>query len=281
MERATFTAGTPSGSLSGWVGGDGPPVLAVHGGPGLGYEYLDAVVEELGARYRVATFQQRGLAPSTELGDFTVAEAVSDLVAVLDELGWATAYAVGHSWGGHLVLHAAAAVPERLDGVLAVDPLGAVGDGGASAFETELRARLPESALRRLAELDEKEASGALAPGDHVEALRLLWPAYFSDVRSAPPMPEVRLSPVAGDRLWADLVTRLPGLEASLPSIAVPLGVLVGERSPMPPTAGVDTAARVPSAWSRVEPGVGHFVWTEKPGCVLAALDRLAGTHPR
>ncbi|WP_107766435.1 alpha/beta fold hydrolase [Nocardioides terrigena] len=275
MERTTFTAATGTGDLTGWVAGDGPPVLAVHGGPGLGHEYLDGLVEELASRYRVATFQQRGLPPSTEQGDFTVAEAVTDLVAVLDHLGWATAYLMGHSWGGHLAFHAAAAIPGRLDGALAVDPLGAVGDGGAADFGATLRARVPEDVRARLDELDEKESAGALTLEDDLEALGILWPSYFADAQAAPPMPAVRMSMAAGDGLWADLVSRLQVLEASLSSITVPVGVLVGERSPMPPSAGTGTAARIPGAWSHVEPGVGHFVWIESPGCVLVAMDRL------
>ncbi len=173
MERTPFTVSTPSGELSGWVAGEGPHVLAIHGGPGMSYDYLDDAVAELAARYQVATFQQRGLAPSTEQGEFTVAEAVADIVTVLDGLGWETAYLMGHSWGGHLVFHAAADIPERL------------------------------------------------------------------------------------------------------PSIRVPFGVVLGELSPMPPSAGKQSADRIPGAWWHVEPGAGHFVWVESPGCVLAAMDRL------
>ena len=66
-------------------------------------------------------------------------------------------------------------------------------------------------------------------------------------------------------------------LEAALPSIAVPFGVLVGERSPMPVSAGLDTAARIPGAWSHVVPGAGHMIWHEAPGSLVAAMDRLAG----
>jgi len=75
MERAPFTVATRSGQLSGWVTGEGPRVLAIHGGPGMSYDYLDDAVAELATQYRVATFQQRGLAPSTEQGEFTVAES--------------------------------------------------------------------------------------------------------------------------------------------------------------------------------------------------------------
>jgi pimeloyl-ACP methyl ester carboxylesterase len=278
MEQTRFTVATPSGELSGWLTGEGPRVLAIHGGPGMNYDYLDEAVAELAARYQVATFQQRGLAPSTEQGEFTVAEAVADIVAVLDGLGWQTAYLMGHSWGGHLVFHAAAAVPERLEGVLSVDPLGAVGDGGAEAFGAEMLARVPEADRGRAHQLDEKDTAGESTEEEDLEAFTLFWPSYFADREAAAPMPLVKFSQPASLGLWADLKARLPEVEASLPHIDVPFGVLVGELSPMPTSAGSESAARIPGAWTRVEPGAGHFVWHEAPGCLLAAMDRLVAT---
>ena len=275
MERSAFTADTPSGRLSGWVTGTGPRVLAIHGGPGMNYDYLDDAVVELASRYQVATFQQRGLTPSTERGEFTVAEAVADVAAVLDRLGWETAYLMGHSWGGHLVFHAAARIPERLAGVLSVDPLGAIGDGGAEAFTAEMLARVPEPLRERTRVLDEKDTAGESTPEEDLEAFSLFWPSYFADPDAAPSMPPVRFSRPANQGLWADLQARLPELESSLPSITVPFGVIVGELSPMPPSAGTQSAERIPGAWAHVEPGAGHFVWHEAPGCLLAAMDRL------
>jgi pimeloyl-ACP methyl ester carboxylesterase len=275
MERNPFAVATPSGQLSGWATGTGPRVLAIHGGPGLNYDYLDDVVTELAARYTVATFQQRGLEPSTEQGEFTVAEAVADVAAVLDGLGWDAAYLMGHSWGGHLVFHAAAAIPERITGVLSVDPLGAVGDGGAAAFGAEMLARVPEADRDRAHMLDEKDDAGVSTPEDALEALSLFWPSYFAEPAAAPEMPRVKIAQAASRGLWADLRARLPELEASLSSVTVPVGVIVGERSPMPPSAGIESAERIPGAWSHVEPGAGHFIWYEAPGCVLAGMDRL------
>src|SRR3954449_12218435 len=173
MERTPFTASTSSGELGGWIMGDGPRVLAVHGGPGMNYDYLDDAVAELAARYRVATFQQRGLAPSTEEGEFTVAEAVADIGAVLDGLGWESAYLMGHSWGGHLVFHAAVDIPGRLAGVLSVDPLGAVGDGGAGAFGVEMVARVPVEDRERARALDEKDMAGEATPEESRESFSL------------------------------------------------------------------------------------------------------------
>jgi len=275
MTRTAFAVATESGELSGWVAGTGPRVLALHGGPGLNFDYLDDAVAELVAGYRVATYQQRGLAPSTEDGEFTIAEAVADIVAVLDGLEWDRAYLMGHSWGGHLVFHAAASIPERLAGVLSVDPLGAVGDGQAEAFGAAMLARVPENLRERARILDEKDTAGEATPEETHEAFSLFWGSYFADRSAAPPMPEIRFSKPASQGLWGELMAHLPELEASLPSIRIPVGVLVGELSPMPPRAGVDTAERIPGAWSHTEPGAGHFPWHESPGCVLAAMNRL------
>ena len=90
-------------------------------------------------------------------------------------------------------------------------------------------------------------------------------------------MPAVALGLEAHQGLWNDLVAQLPAIEAALPSIAVPFGFLVGERSPMPHSASTDTADRLPVAWTEVVPGAGHFVWVEAPGSVRAGMDRLLG----
>jgi pimeloyl-ACP methyl ester carboxylesterase len=110
-----------------------------------------------------------------------------------------------------------------------------------------------------------------------LESFRLFWPAYFADPAGAPPVPEpMRLGIPAYSGLFTDLVARLPELEASLPAIAVPVGVVMGERSSIPNSAGRDSAERIPGAWTEVVPGAGHLPWYERPGSVRQALDRLA-----
>ncbi|HEU4330751.1 MAG TPA: alpha/beta hydrolase [Lapillicoccus sp.] len=277
MEREPFRASTSYGDLVGWVAGDGPPVVALHGGPGLNYEYLDDVVEELVPRFRVATFQQRGLAPSTIEGPFTVDQAVADVASVLDALGWQKAYVVGHSWGGHLAFHVAHDLAPRLLAVLSVDPLGGVGDGGTAVFGETLLARTPEAHRARARELDEKDTAGEATEAESLEALRLVWSAYYATPATAPTMPPMRTNRDTSRGLWRDLEARLPTLESTLPDITVPVGVLVGAASPMPPEdAGIATARRIPGAWWVTVPGAGHFTWYEAPGCVLDAMLRLA-----
>jgi pimeloyl-ACP methyl ester carboxylesterase len=172
IERSGFTATADGGALAGWVAGDGPPVLLLHGGPGLRYDYMEPLIAELQTDFRVAVFQQRGLEPSTLEGPFTIARAIEHVVCVLDALGWSVALVVGHSWGGHLALRFAAAHPERLLGMLAVDPLGIVGDEGRAAFGAEMLGRAPRAGRQRVLELEELEKIRELTTEERLETRR-------------------------------------------------------------------------------------------------------------
>jgi len=272
---ADFTTDDDAPLLAGRRAGSGPPVLLVHGGPGLGFDYLRDLADELAEENDVAWYQQRGLAPSAVDGPFTVAEDVGDARRVLDALGWERAYVVGHSWGGHLALHVAEAMPERLLGVLSVDPLGSVGDGRWPEFDEEIFRRTPEPVRERAREIDERSMAGEVSDELALEGMRLVWPAYFADPEHAPPMPELRIASERSAAMVPSIFQALPALEAGLTGIRVPVGFVHGSRSPMPLAASTDAADLIPGAWVEVVEGAGHFVWVEAPGAVLGALRRL------
>jgi proline iminopeptidase len=196
------------------------------------------------------------------------------VIGVLDGLAWAEAVLVGHSYGGLLTLLVAARHPDRCSGVLLVDSIGAVGDGGLASFEAELMSRLPETALARVAELDGLPPT----PARLDESLRLLWPAYFADPANAPEYLSVPQSPEAFAALMPAAIGALPALADTLPRLRMPLGAVVGAASPIPRSASEDVVARVPGAWLVEVPGAGHFPWMERRGCVDAALSRFR-TH--
>ena len=275
MLWADFTTHDEGPSLAGRRAGNGPPVLLLHGGPGLGFDYLRDLADELAEDNDVAWYQQRGVEPSAVAGPYSVGADVADARRVLDALGWEQTYVVGHSWGGHLALQVAAAMPERLLGVLAVDPLGSVGDGRWREFDEEIFRRTPEAVRARARELDKLAMAGAVDTELALEAVRLVWPAYFADPETAPPMGELRYGSERSAEMYPSILAELPALEAALPAIRVPVGFVHGSRSPMPVAASTDAADRIPGAWVEVVEGAGHFVWVEAPGAVRAALRRL------
>lgn len=279
LKREALEVRVPGGSLGGWTAGEGEPLLLLHGGPGLSAEYLAGLALELAVDYHVALFQQRGLRPSTLAGPFTVAQALSDVLAVLDALGWPRPLVMGHSWGGHLALRLAAAVPERLRGVLAVEPLGIAGDGGMAAFEAEMVARTPVADRQRAHELDARAMAGLGTQEEALESLGIFWPAYFTDPDGAPPMPPMELSVEAYSGIITEAGAGTEAVAAALAAGELPYGVLAGAGSPLPWGQAARASAEIsPRAFLTVVPGAGHFPWFEAPGCVQAALERLAAT---
>ena len=267
--RKTFVT---AGGLAGWREGTGREILLLHGGPGLS-DYTEMLLGELDG-FQVASFQQRGLAPSRTDGPYDVPTAVADVVEVLDELGWRAPVVIGHSWGGHLLLHLLVAHPERVGAALVVDPLGGVGDGGMEAFNAEMDARVPEHLRARARELDDALMAGAGTEGDALESMTLYWASYFADRRCVAPMPALRFGLEVSRDMWPSILAELPGLAARLEGVTTPTRFVHGERSPMPVTASTDTA-RVLGAEVDVVPDAGHFAWFERPGCVRSGLDRL------
>jgi pimeloyl-ACP methyl ester carboxylesterase len=276
-ECSTFTATVVGGTLAGWVVGEGLPVLLLHGGPGLRYDYMEPLVGELQTDFRVAVFQQRGLEPSTQEGPFTIDQAIEDVVCVLDALGWSVALVVGHSWGGHLAFRLAAAHPDRLLGMLAVEALGIVGDGGRSAFNAEILSRAPQAGRQRVLELEELEKTRELTEEEQLEERQIIWPSYFADPEHVPPVPPYVISRDAYMGLTAELSQGTDEVAAALATGAVRYGVLAGAASPFPWGQAARASAELsPNAFLEVVPSAGHFVWHEAPGAVRAALQRLA-----
>ncbi|HPB73192.1 MAG TPA: alpha/beta hydrolase [Phycicoccus sp.] len=61
-----------------------------------------------------------------EAGDYTLAEVAADVLALADELGAEKFWLVGHSMGGAEVLKVLATAPDRVEGIVALTPVGAL-----------------------------------------------------------------------------------------------------------------------------------------------------------
>ena len=101
-------------------GGDGEPVVLLHGYPGS-HRSWDRVAPALtSAGYRVVAPDQRGYSPGARPRGrraYALDRAVGDLLALADTIGAARFHVVGHDWGGAVAWVAAANHADRLASV--------------------------------------------------------------------------------------------------------------------------------------------------------------------
>jgi pimeloyl-ACP methyl ester carboxylesterase len=275
MSEESFTAPTPDGPIAGSSTGSGPPLLLLHGGPAIS-DYMDMLGSEVDG-WRSVRYQQRGLPPSAANGPFTIERHVADAVAVLDALQVGRTVVLGHSWGGHLALHLALSHPDRVAGLVIVDALGAVGDGGAAELGQHLGNSLLPGYAARYGEVAARLAGPSPTDADALASLTRLWPGYFAEPATAPPIPpHLRASLEGYAGTFASVAEHLAsGFSDALRDLQVPAVFVLGERSPMPVSQGQQTAALLPIAEVSIIPGAGHLPWHERPGCVATALARL------
>ncbi len=275
-ESEMFEVPVAGGMIAGSRTGSGPPVVVLHGGPGLS-DYMESLDGELSSGYSVYRYQQRGIAPSTTSGPFSVESHADDALAVLGAVAPTGAVVVGHSWGGYLAMHLATLRSDLIVGLVVVDPLGAVGDGGVADMSRLVQERTPADALARLEELDQLSDSGDGTPEDALESLALTWPARFADPANAPAMPPMSISLECNAETWASVADHLENqtVAALLPRVSIPTVFVLGADSPIPPEHGRACAALIPGARAEVHEGCGHFPWIERPGVVRSAVDSL------
>lgn len=106
-------------------GGDGPPILLMHGA-GAHLLGLERLARELSA-YRVVTMDQRWSGQSGDSHPYRWDDLVDDVESVLAALDLGNAVVGGHSWGGMIATHFGAGHPEtpavfNLDGHGPGDP---------------------------------------------------------------------------------------------------------------------------------------------------------------
>jgi proline iminopeptidase len=278
VSEEEFEVAIEGGALRGHVGGEGPPALLLHGGAAVP-DYLEPLAAELAPLLTTHRYTQRGTPPSTGGPQYTVEAHMADALLVLDAFEIPRAWAVGHSWGGHLALHLAVAHPERLLGVIAVAPLGAYGDVFAEQ-DANLRRRLTTEAVARLDEIEARRRAGEVTEQELVERFAIVWPQYFADdghpLASFPAEHVGVAASIGVNRSLAEHFERQT-LVNGLPNVRLPVLFVHGELDADPPRASAETAALIPGARVELIPECGHFPWLEAPGEVARRVATVLG----
>lgn len=116
----------PAGALALDDGGSGGlPVVLVHSLAGNSSHWAAQLAHLRRDRRAVALdLRGHGRSEPPKNGDYTIAAMAGDIAAVVDTLGIGRFVLVGHSMGGGVSLAYAGAHPDRVAGLVLVDPIG-------------------------------------------------------------------------------------------------------------------------------------------------------------
>ena len=99
------------------AGDSGPLVVMIHGFPDFWYSWNEQI-KALQSTHRVAAIDQRGYNRSGKpvgLDNYAIPKLVSDVAAVIRDMGEKKAVIVGHDWGGMVAWSFAMSKPEMTD----------------------------------------------------------------------------------------------------------------------------------------------------------------------
>jgi pimeloyl-ACP methyl ester carboxylesterase len=243
------------------VGSGDHHVLALHGwfGSARGWGAMPGYLD--GAAHTYVFMDLRGYGSRRDVaGDFTMAEAAADAVALADELGWDRFSLVGHSMSGQAIQHVLLQAPGRVHRLVALNPVPATGvpmdaDGwalfsGAAASRDNRFAiinhttggRLPRAFVDSIVQ-HSLDNSAAEAFGAYLES-------------------------------WArtDFSERVRGNPA-------PVKVVVGEHDPALSAQVMEQTwlQFYPRAELEVIPNAGHYPMFETPAALAASIEEFLG----
>jgi pimeloyl-ACP methyl ester carboxylesterase len=143
------------------VGGDGPPLLLVHGWPGSWY-YWRLVMPALARDFQVVAVDQRGIGLSDKPEDgYDTATLANDLVALMDALGHERFALVGVDTGLLIAYAVAADHPDRVVRLAVGEaPLPGVTPPTPLILPDAIKARLWHIAFNQQDEINEQLVSG-------------------------------------------------------------------------------------------------------------------------
>ena len=231
---------------------------------GTDHRIWDAVLPQLPPGCDILRYDKRGhgLSEATP-APYTIAGHASDILGLMDALGWQDATFIGISVGGMIAQEIAVTAPERVVSLVLCDTAAKIGtaemwNGRIQAIEADGLASIGAAVITRWF-----TAGFAAANPDAVAGWRLM----------------LERTPVAGYAGTCAAI-RDADLTDAVPRITAPTLCLVGDDDQStPPDLVRDTAGRIPGARFEIIESAGHLPCIEQPQ-ILAGLIEIFLKEP-
>jgi proline-specific peptidase len=267
------------------VVGEGAPLVALHGGPGLGHEHLRPGFDRLANGRQIIYYDQRGSGTS-ELGDperANLAGTLDDLDRLLAHLQIERPALIGHSSGAWIGVFYAATRPDRVRALVLVSVGPPIVPEHRERFSNEMTTRRsPED----VAEMERIEASSEYVGRDAKTLERhyqLRYTPFFRD-REFALTTNYRFSDItaqnvldSGGRMMSDFAAHDPA--GSLERIVCPTLVVHSALDPIPRESSQFIAGRIPGATFVELENASHFAFLEDTEAFVGAVEPFLRTH--
>jgi pimeloyl-ACP methyl ester carboxylesterase len=239
--------------------GAGPALVLLHGiGSGSG-SWLQQLESPGGARLLAWDAPGYGTSTPLPVAAPTAADYADALAALLLVLKIDRLVLVGHSLGALMAAAFAARHPQRLHGLVLLNPAGGYGNADPALREERLTSRLKMMEELGPSGLAEQRAAQLLSPAASTEALELVrW-----NMRQLDPAGHEQAARMLADGKLVEDAARYPG----------PTLVMCGSEDRITPEPGCRKIAEAFARGTyRSLPGLGHASYVEAPAVVNAAL---------
>ena len=251
-------------------GGEGSPIIVIHGGPGLTQNYLLPYMVKLTETNEVVFYNQRGCGESSgeiSSASINISNFMKDLEAVQNAFGFKKVTIIGHSWGGFLAMKFAITHPERVEKLILVTSMAHSRAGHLlcdEAWKTKMAPFIAE-----INSLSESNAFGEGDPDTHQRFYKLIFATYFHNPQDVSKLdlnmsPSALLNAKAEQKLFkAELADY--DLSDELKKIKIPTLIVHGTSDITPPCVAEEMHQLIPNSSYILLTDCGHFPYIEKP----------------
>jgi 2-succinyl-6-hydroxy-2,4-cyclohexadiene-1-carboxylate synthase len=238
-----------------------PTLVLLHGFTNTGASW-EPVISALRGRYRALAPDIRGHGSASDADPVTLEAVIEDAAAAAGPDRFTL---VGYSMGGRIALHAALALPKRVERLVVAGASPGIADNAERRARREADERLANEV--EASTLEEFATRWAQTPVLARQPEQVLAAAHTDRLRNTP----------AGlARALRGLGTgALPSLWDRLGEFVMPVTLIVGERDERFRKTAERMALALPDANVVVVPGAGHAVHLEAPEPVARAIADL------
>lgn len=268
------------------LGGERPPLIVLHGGPGFGHNYVRSISELASTGRAVIQYDQLGCGnsthlPSAEPGFWSPGLFVDEFHNLVERLGIERFHLLGQSWGGMLAAEIAVRRPAGLVSLALCNTPASMTLWAEGA--DRLRAQLPadvREVMRR------HEGEGTITHPDYLAATDVFYERHLCRVV---PMPQdlresievMEADPTVYETLQGPNEFLITGslkdwtIVDRLSAIEVPTLVVAGEFDEAVPETWQPLLDEIPRVRSIVFPDASHCVHLERPEAFRAEIARF------